>query len=150
MIDAIAIRAYKSNDKNTLMHLLLLNTPKYFAVEEKLDFDYYLENEIERYFVLEYDEQIVGCGGINFSDNNTIAVISWDIIHPEYQGKSLGTRLLKYRINKLNLMKTVQKTIVRTAQHTYPFYKKQGFELIEIVKDYWAKNFDLYYMKFRK
>ena len=46
MTDAITIRAYKSKDKNTLMHLLALNTPKYFAAEEKLDFDYYLDKEI--------------------------------------------------------------------------------------------------------
>ena len=150
MNNLIAIRGYNPNDKNDLLNLFELNSPKYFAVEEKLDFDHYLDKEIESYFVLEYDEQIVGCGGINFSDNNTIAVISWDIIHPEYQGKSLGTRLLKYRLDKLNLIQTVQKVIVRTAQHTYPFYEKQGFELIEIIEDYWAKGFDLYNMQLRK
>ena len=44
---------------------------------------------------------VVGCGGINFAENKTIGKISWDIIHPDFQGKSLGTKLLKYRIEVL-------------------------------------------------
>jgi ribosomal protein S18 acetylase RimI-like enzyme len=29
----------------------------------------------------------------------------------------------------------------------YPFYEKHGFELIEIVQDYWSRGFDLYRME---
>jgi N-acetylglutamate synthase-like GNAT family acetyltransferase len=81
----------------------------------------YLETERELYYVLLYDQKIVGCGGINFADNNTIGIISWDIFHPDYQGKSLGTKLLKHRIDKLNSLEGIQKIRVRTSQFAYKF-----------------------------
>ncbi|MCB6974554.1 MULTISPECIES: GNAT family N-acetyltransferase [Butyricimonas] len=148
MNNSITIREYKSIDKSSVMNLIRLNTPEYFAPEEENDFSNYLDNERELYYVLLFNEKIVGCGGINFAENKTIGKISWDILHPEYQGKSLGTRLLEYRIEKLESIKSVQKITVRTSQVAYQFYEKQGFELKEIKKDYWAKGFDMYKMEY--
>jgi ribosomal protein S18 acetylase RimI-like enzyme len=144
------IREYQDSDKNAVLNLLRLNTPKYFAPEEEKDLDDYLDNERELYFVIIFDNKLVGCGGINFADNNTRGKISWDILHPDYQGKSLGTQLLKHRIEILKSMENIQKISVRTSQIAYKFYEKNGFELFEIIKDYWAKGFDLYNMEFKK
>lgn len=130
------------------MNLIRLNTPKYFASAEEADLNNYLDRERELYYVLLSDEKIVGCGGINFTDNKTTGKISWDILHPEYQGKSLGSQLLKHRIGKLKSIDSIQKIIVRTSQLAYKFYEKQGFVLNEIKKDYWAKGFDMYSMEY--
>ena len=67
---------------------------------------------------------VVGWGGINFAENKTIGKISWDIIHPDFQGKSLGTKLLKYRIEVLKTIPGIQKITVRTLQVAYKFYEK--------------------------
>ena len=67
---------------------------------------------------------VVVCGGINFAENKTIGKISWDIIHPDFQGKSLGTKLLKYRIEVLKTIPGIQKITVRTLQVAYKFYEK--------------------------
>lgn len=148
MNNSITIREYKSIDKSTVINLIKLNTPKYFAPEEENDFSNYLDNERELYYVLLFNEKIVGCGGINFAENKTIGKISWDILHPEYQGKSLGSQLLKYRIEKIKAIDSIQKITVRTSQLAYKFYEKQGFELNEVKEDYWAKGFDLYRMEY--
>jgi len=149
-VDLISIRPYKTSDKNAVLDLIKLNIPKFFAAEEEKDFNIYLEKERELYYVLLYEDKIVGCGGINFNKNKTIGKISWDIFHPDYQGKSLGTKLLKHRIEKLNSIKSVQKITVRTSQVAYKFYEKQGFKLLEIIKNYWAEGFDLYNMEYKK
>lgn len=145
----ITIREYELTDKSAVMNLIRLNTPRYFAPEEEADLSRYLDSERELYYVLLFNEKIVGCGGINFADHKTTGRISWDIFHPQYQGKSLGTQLLKYRIGKLKSLGGVQKITVRTSQVAYKFYEKQGFELIEIKKDYWAKGFDMYRMEYK-
>ncbi len=150
MTNLISIREYEPKDRDEIIDLLRLNTPEYFAVEEEADLCNYLEKERELYYVLIYDNKIVGCGGINFTNNKTIGKISWDIFHPEYQGKSLGTKLLKYRIEKLCLLDSIKKITVRTSQVAYKFYEKKGFELLEIKKDYWAEGFDLYAMEYKK
>ena len=67
---------------------------------------------------------VVGCRGINLAENKTIGKISWDIIHPDFQGKSLGTKLLKYRIEVLKTIPGIQKITVRTLQVAYKFYEK--------------------------
>lgn len=115
---------------------------------EEADFKKYLEEERELYYVVLSDDKIVGCGGINFADNNKTGKISWDIIHPDYQGKSLGTQLLKYRIKLLSSMRNIQKITVRTSQVAYRFYEQEGFTLNEVVKDYWADGLDMYSMEY--
>ena len=143
------IREYKSIDKNAVLELIRLNIPKYFASSEEDDFSRYLDSEIELYYVLFFDKKLVGCGGINFSDNRMTGKISWDILHPEYQGKSLGKYLLEYRIKKLKSIDSVQRITVRTSQLAYKFYEKRSFELLEVKKDYWARGFDMYRMEYK-
>lgn len=142
------IREYQPTDKNVVIDLIRQNTPAYFAPEEEVDFSNYLDSERELYFVLLLNKKIVGCGGINFTNNKAIGKISWDIIHPQYQGKSLGAQLLKYRIEILKSIDSIQKITVRTSQLAYKFYEKQGFTLKEIQKDYWAQGFDMYSMEY--
>jgi ribosomal-protein-alanine N-acetyltransferase len=150
MTSNVAIRAYSKTDQVHVLDLLKLNTPDFFSEDEKEDFIYYLENEIEQYFVLEYDQTIIGCGGINFAENYTIGKISWDILHPKYQRKGFGNLLLTYRIDILKSIKSIQTISVRTSQLAYKFYEKLGFNLIEVNKDFWAEGFDLYRMEFKK
>ncbi|MBS1571198.1 MAG: GNAT family N-acetyltransferase [Bacteroidetes bacterium] len=142
------IRAYENNDLPQVLHLIELNTPAYFAPEEIDDFKKYLATERELYYIILIDHKIVGCGGINFDNEYLSAKISWDIIHPDYHGKSFGKKLLNFRIEKLITMKSIKEITVRTSQLTNHFYEKQGFELFEIIKDYWAKGYDLYNMKY--
>lgn len=144
----ITIREYDPKDKIEIIKLLQLNTPDFFAPEEEKDLIHYLDNEIELYYVVVAGHLIVGCGGINFAENKTIGRISWDILHPDYQGKSLGTQLIKHRITKLKTIESVKKITVRTSQAAYAFYEKKGFNVLEIKKDYWAKGFDMYYMEY--
>ena len=109
-----------------------------------------MNNEIDYYYVIEINQQIVGSGGINFKNNNSTGVISWDLIDPDFQGKSLGSLLLNYRLKKLKQFTEIQQIIVRTSQQANQFYEKNGYSLIEIVEDYWDKGYHLYSMKYTK
>ena len=149
MNHSTTLRNYRESDFNSVIELIRLNTPTYFSVEEEKDLADYLKNAIEDYFVIELNHQVVGAGGINYSEDKKKGIISWDMIHPEFQGKSLGKMLLEYRITILKEIKSIEKISVRTSQLTYPFYEKSGFELINIEKDYWAKGFDLYEMEYK-
>jgi len=141
------IRPYAPSDKEAVLSLLRLNTPAYFATSEEGDFVHYLHHELELYYVLELNREIVGCGGINFADNKTHGRISWDMFHPAHQGKGLGSQLTRFRINRLKEMDGIRLISVRTSQLAFQFYEKLGFELKESVKDYWAPGFDMYRME---
>lgn len=148
MLEGVFIREFTQEDKNIVLDLFRLNTPTFFSADEEEDLFFYLDHEIEKYFVVLLDEKLVGCGGINFKENGEIGMLSWDFLHPHFQRRGVGTALLNHRIDILKSIPTVKKIKVRTSQHAYSFYEKGGFELIEKVKDYWADGFDLYSMEY--
>ena len=129
-----------------LLELLRLNTPVYFAPEEKNDFIHYLEYYSENLYLLKENSVIIGCGGINIKDDPNLAYLSWDIIHPDFHKKGYGSELLAFRINQIKTWKNIHTIKVRTSQLTYPFYQKHGFTLTHQKKDFWAPGFDLYEM----
>jgi [ribosomal protein S18]-alanine N-acetyltransferase len=141
------IREYRSEDLQKVLNIFRLNTPAYFSPGEEKDLIFYLENEIDNYFLLELNDEIIGCGGINFCEDKTLGKLSWDFLHPEFQGQGHGTFLVEHRISKLK-ESAVKKIMVRTSQHAYKFYEKAGFTLVDKSKDYWAPGFDLYTMEF--
>ncbi|MBC8984749.1 GNAT family N-acetyltransferase [Pedobacter sp. N36a] len=140
----INIRAHHPEDRPHLLNLLRLNTPEYFSPEEEADLIDYLNHFADNYYVLEIDGEILGCGGFNLSEDGETGKISWDIFHPDSQGKGLGTALTKFRIRKIKEIDSVKILSVRTSQMAYKFYEKFGLELREVVKDYWDVGFDLY------
>lgn len=148
MDNELIIREYDIYDKPKLIEILRSNVPKYFDVSEVDDFKDYMDNEVEKYFVVELNKEIVGSGGINFENDYKIGKISWDIINPNFQGIGIGGKLLKHRIELLKSMDSIEIISVRTSQLAYKFYEKHGFALKEIHKDYWAQGFDMYKMIF--
>ncbi len=147
-MENITIREYDPADKSAVMELIRLNTPAYFSPDEEDDLSRYLDMETELYYVILVDGEIKGCGGINFADNLTTGKISWDMIHPAFHGMKLGSRLLRYRLDKLESIPGIRKITVRTSQMAYKFYEKHGFVLREIRNDYWAAGFDMYRMEY--
>jgi ribosomal protein S18 acetylase RimI-like enzyme len=145
----VKIRPYFQNDKIAVIELLRSNTPAFFDPAEEKDLIEYLHKELEDYFVVEENNEIIGAGGVNYFLQEKIARISWDIIKPNAQGKGIGKKLTKYRINHLNKKSEIDLIVVRTSQLVYKFYEKRGFQLKKIKKDFWAKNFDLYYLELK-
>jgi len=138
------IRKHIESDREGILELLRLNTPAYFSPDEEKDLIEYLEKDADNYFVVEEDGRIWVCGGFNLSEDGQTAKISWDIVHPEAQGKGVGTELTKFRIRKMKQINGVRIISVRTSQLAYKFYEKFGLQLREVVKDYWAVGFDMY------
>lgn len=150
MTENLHIRPYHPHDKIALLELLTLLVPAYFAEEEIADFSDYLDQKIELYFVAERQGKIVAAAGINFEKEKGMGKLSWDFVHPDEQGKGVGKKLITYRIDLLAGMPSIRSISVRTSQLAYLFYKKHGFELVEVQKDYWAPGFDMYAMVYNK
>ena len=139
------IRPYQPTDKPAVLQLLRLNTPAYFSSEEEADFIFYLDHELQDYFVVTLPGKVIGCGGINYCGKT--GKISWDMLHPDYQNQGIGRQLLQFRIDALKANPEIELITVRTSQLAYRFYQKAGFKLIRIEKNYWADGFDLYEME---
>lgn len=141
------IRNYHPSDKDKIITLLRLNTPQFFSPAEEADLLEYLGQHATDYYVATEVNNILGCGGINLTPDGTTARISWDIVHPNYQGKGIGSALTKFRLQKIKEMEGIKTIAVRTSQMAFQYYAKFGFTLKEIIKEYWADGFDLYSME---
>ncbi len=138
------IRKYSASDVDGVMLLLELNTPQFFAPEERKDLMDYLHQDSENYFVFLQNDQLIGAGGINYGFNEGRSVrISWDIIHPEFQRKGIGSALLQFRLQEIRKHQYIRQVIVRTSQHVALFYERSGFTTISTQQNYWAPGFDL-------
>lgn len=141
------IRIYKPSDFDAVLQIFRLNTPAFFAADEEQDLAYYLQHEMEQYFVIEVDGRVVGSGGINFSDDESIGKLSWDVLHPDFQKQGLGSKLVEYRLDVLDEYPHIEKIVVRTSQLACRFYEKHGFKTTDVQKDYWGEGLDLYVME---
>ncbi|MCT4579928.1 MAG: GNAT family N-acetyltransferase [Flavobacteriales bacterium] len=141
------IRKYTEKDFDKVVQLLRLNTPQFFHPSEEKDFIHYLTHLKEDYLVVEQDNDVVGAGGINYCVGDDQEVrFSWDVVHPNYQGKGIGKSLVEYRIDWVKNNRKEKKVVVRTSQLATLFYQKFGFKLQTITQNFWAEGLDLYLM----
>ncbi len=141
------IRKYTEHDFEKVIQLMQLNSPRFFDFSEEHDFIHYLTHLKEDYFVVEERNKVIGAGGINYCvGKNKEIRFSWDMIHPDYQGKGVGRSLIEYRIDWVKNNRDEKNVVVRTSQLVYLFYQKFGFKLQTITKNFWAEGLDLYVM----
>ena len=76
MLNGVFIREFTKEDKSNVLDLFRMNTPAFFSPEEEKDLIFYLENEIEKYYVVLLDGKVAGCGGINFKENGAVGLLS--------------------------------------------------------------------------
>jgi GNAT superfamily N-acetyltransferase len=143
------IREYTTSDKAQAMHIMRCNVPLYFSEREIGELDAYLDHEREWYYVVETDGHLAGCGGINLMPDGKEARLSWDYFHPDHQGKGFGRALVQHRIKVIRQMPGINTISVRTAQRTYQFYAKNGFDWIAYAPDYWDPGYDLYHLRMK-
>lgn len=141
------IRKYTSDDKDQVVALLVMNIPRYFDKTEEEDFRKYLAHEVEDYFVVEEQNELIGAGGVNYFQEERKARISWDMINPNFHSKGIGSQLVRHRISHIKKNEAIDTIVVRTSQIVYRFYEKMNFKLVKIEKDFWAIGYDLYQME---
>jgi len=143
---SLIIRKYQDRDHQEVISLLQANCPQYFAPEEIVDFERYLKEEAEDYFVLELKGALIGAGGINYFPSEKKARLAWDFLSPKFHSQGYGQQLVEYRLNWIR-KKNFPRVEVRTSQKAAGFYQKMGFSLKLVEVDFWAPGFDLHLME---
>lgn len=141
------IRAYKTIDKEDLLTIFRLNTPKYFDPKEIIGFEKYIDQQSQNYHTIEYKDKIVGGVGYEVKTSDASGRITWIFFHPEYTGFGLGKKAVEYCIDILKQKPEVEKLVVSTSQMAYRFFENLQYKLVRIEKDYWGKGLDLYSME---
>ena len=152
------IRTYNKNDHAACMEIIKSNTPEFFAIEEITLFKEWLiaqENgvlaypvsEEEYYFVLEVNNDILGCAGYLLVENSNEIYLSWGMVNRNFQKLGYGKKLLDYRIKSISQNFPDRKISLSTTQDIAPFFEKYGFNIINITPKFYSDSLDRYEME---
>ena len=140
---------YKDEHFESCIDIFKSNQPKYFAPNELGDFAKWLKTgQMDKYFVIEDKDEIIGCGGVFIDEEKKEGGFAWGMIRHDLHGQGYGREFSLFRIELIQELCEYPVKLV-TSQHTYPFYEKIGFVIDEIKKDGFQKGLDMYSMTLR-
>jgi len=115
-------------------------------IKEALNKDYqFSKNTIKK--ILKIEDKIVAVFELNIIfDTAEILIIS---VKPQYQQKGIGKEIMNYIINfcKSNNVKYIYLEVAENNQKAINLYKKFGFEVYNIRKDYYENNINAILMQ---
>jgi amino-acid N-acetyltransferase len=89
-----------------------------------------LENDIERFTVIERDGMVVACGALYTYPEDAIAELACLVVHPDYRTSGRGDQLLHY-LERECQARGLRSLFVLTTQTSH-WFRERGFESCEI------------------
>jgi len=151
------IRTYLPEDRASCLKIFKSNCPKYFDISELNDFEIWLNGQdhqkmayrnskVENYFVIQNDDDVIGCGGYYIVPDTPKAGMAWGMIHHDFHKQGLGQILFRFRLDEIKKTYPRNDISLCTSQHTFRFYERFGFKVTKITNDGFAKGIDKYDM----
>ncbi len=132
---AFTHRQYNSEDRGDCIRVFDSNVPKFFRDHERPDFVSFLDSEECPYFVIEFENAIIGCGGYGIREGSDQADMCWGMVAAEYHGKHAGEYLLLARLYEIVTATCATSVRLGTSQYTDGFFQKYGFAIQSIKPD---------------
>jgi amino-acid N-acetyltransferase len=89
-----------------------------------------LENDIDRFTVIERDGMVVACAALYPYADETIAELACLVVHPDYRTSGRGEQLLQYIERQCNAQ-GLRRLFVLTTQ-TAHWFRERGFETCDL------------------
>ena len=136
------VRQYLPADREGCLTVFDSNMPDFFQSDERLEFEEFLNEPNGRYFVMELDSGIAGCGGYFITEDKALARLVWGMVHRDWQRKGLGRFLLLFRLREITKTGGVELVRLDTSSLSAPFFERQGFKVVRVVNDGFAPGFE--------
>jgi ribosomal-protein-alanine N-acetyltransferase len=141
----INLRKFNPSDMFSVIKLSSENLSEHYNTNL---FNYFYETFPNGFWVCEINHKIVGFL-IGVKLNNETAKILMLSVSKIYQNKGIGSSLLKIFLNEIILenIKKVELEVKRTNYKAIKFYKRFGFEIVEIIKEFYENKDDAFNMR---
>lgn len=128
-------RPYTKEDYEKCLEIFRSNTPDYFGTHEEPDFVDFLERLPCQFFVVEIDNEIIGCGGFYINQEEHTAGLCYGMVTREYHKRGLGRYLLMKRLDAISHDPSAERILLDTSQYSKGFFEKLGFVVYEMIQD---------------
>lgn len=145
------IRPYHQTDRSGCVDAFKTNVPQFFTEDEITDFENFLvkleSGTIQtRFYVVEENNTIIGCGGFGDKDNTGAISLAWGLVHKDFHKKGFGEKLLSHRLEQIKKYFPGVPVVLDTTQYSYGFFEKYGFVTTKITNDFYATGMHRYDM----
>ncbi len=138
---------YRTAYRDHCIRIFKTNLPTFFAEEELQQFEVFLDQVSDQYYVVTMNDFPVGCGGIFFDEKNNEEGLSWGMVDANCHGQGIGKLLTQFRLDLFKKWYAAITFKIETSQHTAVFYGKMGFKIVDIIADGFGEGLDQYMMK---
>ena len=135
------VRPYALGDKDACLALFDSNVPTFFDSTERTLFEDFLDDPAGRYFCIEQDDRIVGCGGFA-RESRGQARFTWGMVDQTRHGDGLGRLLTEHRLQEIVRTGDYKEADLSTTPRIAPFFAKFGFVETGYEKDGFAPGMD--------
>lgn len=134
--ERVSFRNYSLSDKGSCLRIFDLNCPNNFSPNEREDYEVFLNNEARDYLVLIQEHRVIGAFGLS-SLNPKVGRLRWILLHPDFQGKGLGSEIMT-RVQTMAKAKNLDRVLISASQHSAPFFEAFGARTVEIISHGWG------------
>ena len=144
------IREYVPGDYDRCSEIYSKNEVGRFPEGYLEKYQKHLEDNESIVIVLEEDSGVVGTGGIclhDYTDDISMAALSFGLIDPSYHGKGLGTMLMCARLCFLDPRSSWHLIMTSVGNGTEIFFKNLGFRFVTMSKDEEGTDLENYHVR---
>ncbi|MFN8441775.1 MAG: GNAT family N-acetyltransferase [Caldilineaceae bacterium] len=145
----LQLRTYTAIDQDACLAIFDSNRPRFFAAEDRAEFENFLNEPRCDYFVIEAKGEIVGCGGFWLDKEHGRAGLVWGMVHNNHHRQGIGRYLLLARLQTIGLQVADTTVLLNTSQQPVGFYARFGFEVQKITENGYGPGLDCYNMALR-
>lgn len=135
----LIIHPYHSEYKEHCLSLFDLNSPEFFAPNERSDFNNFLNRADDSYLIVLLDGEPVGCFGLSELQSSRQGRISWIMADPNRHGQGIGRSMMDWIISR-SIDLSIEELLIAASHISEPFFARFGAERIAYRANGWGEG----------
>ncbi len=137
MDDRLSFEPYRREDRQACLALFDANCPAYFAPNERVDYEAYLDGPPIGYEICRRAGVAVGGFGMARQGGHRHGRLNWILIDPRSQGTGIGTRLMERALERAREL-GLSVVHISASQHSAPFFSRFAARIVEEIPHGWG------------
>jgi ribosomal protein S18 acetylase RimI-like enzyme len=133
-------RPYRAADRNHCLDCFDSNASVFFAPEQRIEFEQFLDRQPPGYYVVHDGDDVIGCGGSQ--DDGDTATLAWIMVLRDRQRQGAGSLLITSCMLDILALPRCRAATVECNQHAAAYFERWGFGITSTFADGYAPGID--------